>query len=113
MEREAEEDQTAHFGQRIERLRLRGHTSTERLAAGEQRERPGGGQNGGPDSCMRHRRLVHPLRPGLHVGELKAQRGDAALGEAVSDSRHERMTHARTSPMGQNEARKAVCRIGA
>ena len=50
------------------------------------------------------RRRIDPLAALLHVGELVAQRGDAALGEAVGDRRHRPVRHPGAGAVGQHQA---------
>ena len=97
MQRESEECEATNAGERLGRLRLRGHAAAEGLAAGEERqavEDPRRFGNRRADCRLRDRRRVGPLRASLHVGEVVAQRGDAALGEAFGRRAHERMIHA-------------------
>ena len=71
VQREAEEHQAAHAGQRRRRLRLRGHPAAERLAAGEQRQRRASARplgDRGAHGGVGDRRRVGPLRAALHVG---------------------------------------------
>ena len=62
--------------------------------SGRRGQRPRGLGHGGAHGGMRDRRRVGALRAALHVGELVAQRRDAALGQAVGDRGHERVRHA-------------------
>ena len=111
VQREAEEDEAGDAGQRRLGLRLRRHPAAERLAAGEQRQaRPGAGS----PSATAARTAAWATRGGsgrreraLHRRELEAQRGDAALGQAVGDRGHERMVHAGAGAVREDERRLA------
>ena len=110
MQRKAEEREAAHARQRRGGLRLRRHPAAERFAAGDQRQvrqalrRLG---DRGADGGMGELRRIGPLAAALHVGELVAQRRDAALGEARGGSGHERMGHAGAGAMRQHVASDA------
>ena len=90
MQRKSEERQAAHARERSLGLRLRGHAAAERFAAGDQRKL------GHEPRRLRHRgthrglcklRRIGALAALLHIGELIAKRGDAALGEPIGDRR--------------------------
>ena len=87
MQREAEECQSAHAGQRFLRLRLRRHPAAEGLAAGNQRKlRQGvrGCRDRGAHRGVGELRRIGALGAALHVGKLIAQCGDAALPESTA-----------------------------
>jgi hypothetical protein len=52
---------------------------------------------------VRDGRRIRPHGPVLHIGELEAQRGDAASGQCRSGSDHERMGHPGTRAVGQDK----------
>ena len=96
------------------RLRLRGHAPAERLAARE--ERHARQRAAPPRRPPRAPPRARPsggsgrFEPRLHVGEVVAQRGDAALGEALGDRGHERMLHARAGAVREHVAARARLR---
>ena len=112
VQRKSEEGEAADVGQRRHGLRLRGHPAAERLAAGDQRH-PGKESrrlgHGGTHGRVRDLRRIGPLAALLHVGELVAQRRDAALAEFGRDRRHERMVHPGARAVRQHIAGRAAC----
>ena len=58
----------------------------------------------GADGGVRDPRRIGPLAALLHIGELVAERGDAAGFEPLGDRPHERMRHAGAGAMGEHVA---------
>jgi hypothetical protein len=112
MKREAEDDQSAH-AEGLKRLGLCGHAAAEGFAAGKERQSGGLpfrlGHNG-PDGGVGERRRIGSSTALLHIGKLKAQRGDAMLGKGCGNAGKKGMMHAGTGAMGKDETGAASWR---
>ena len=113
MQWKPEEDQPSHARQRRCRLRLRRHSSAERLAAREQWQpgrQPARCRHGRANGRMRERGPVRPFRSRLHVGKLVTQRRNVPRGQPVGDRHHEPVSHSRPRAMGQDTTGEGVLR---
>ena len=107
MERKSQKYQPANFAQRRDGLGLRRHPPAERLATGKEwntGELPIGFLDGCANGRVRDRRRIRSPGTVLHVGELEAQRRDAAGGEFPGGSGHESVGHSGASAVRQNQA---------
>jgi hypothetical protein len=93
------------------RWSVRGHAAAHGLAARHEREigrelaSPG---DGGADGRLEQRRRVGTPAAGLDVGELVAQRRDAAGGQRQRDPLHEPVPHPGPGAMGEDIQRPGV-----
>src|SRR6266487_3642599 len=106
MQGKAQEHEAAYAGERLVRLRLRGHPAPERLPTGEQREPRR--DAGGIEHSLTHARLGHrgrigPARPLFHIEELVAVRRYSPFPERLRDRFEKRMAHPRAGPVRQHE----------
>src|SRR6266513_342741 len=96
VQREAEKNETADAWERLVTLCLRGHSSAERLSAGDERQ-PGRGMrrcgNGLAHGSLGHPRRIGAALSGLHVRKLVPVGRDAALREDVSCLRETMVSH--------------------
>jgi len=106
MQRKSKKRQAPNTLQGRRRLSLRRHAAPEGLPSGDEEGIRQKAQrlarrsaNGGLGKFWR----IGPLAAPLHIGELIAQRGDAALGKTRRNRRHEGMRHASACAMRQHE----------
>jgi hypothetical protein len=107
VQRETEEGKSAHSRERLLRLCLGSHATAEGAAAGDERQRRHEActlRDGRAHRGMTEDRRVGTTRTALHVGELVAQCGNAALGEPGCHRVHEGVVHARSSAVRQHIA---------
>jgi hypothetical protein len=106
MEGKSQEGQAAHMGERIGRLRLRGHAPAEGLTARNQRQcryqRVGRG-NGGADGGVANGGRIGSPAALFHVRKLIAQCRDMNCRKIGRQAHHEGMQHARTGTMCHDE----------
>ena len=94
-------------------LRLRGHASAKRLAAGDEREfrnEHRGFRHRGTHGGLCELRCIGALRVLLHIGKLVAQGGNAVSRESFGDRHHERMSHAGARAVREHTTRTCATR---
>ena len=113
MKRKAEEDEPAHAGQRLLRLRVGGHPPAQGFSPRHERQprrRAGRRGDGRADGGFEHARRIGAARLRLHVRKLVPQGGDPSPGQGACDGCEEGMTHARPRAVGQHVQEPGVRR---
>jgi hypothetical protein len=95
-------------------LRLRCHSPAERFAAGDEGkvgQKAFDLSHGGANRRVGDRRRVGPFASPLHIRELIAQRGDAALGKPGSDRDHEGCVIPAPAPCANTKHARVSCGV--
>lgn len=106
VKREAEEYQASNVAQAVFRSRERGHSSSKRLPAGEERQirsRFRGGVYRRDDASREHSRLVRNFPPPLHIGKLESPCRYSFRREFARERLHKRMSHSGARAVRQHQ----------
>jgi hypothetical protein len=105
VERETQKGQPPNSVERLDRSRRRCHAPAKRLAARDDWQLGNdlaGPSHRGPHGRLEQGRSVRPPPPGLHIGELIAERGNAMSRERSRDLFQKPMPHARPGTVGHH-----------
>jgi hypothetical protein len=106
VQRKAHEHQPAYAVKRMQSLRLRGHSPAKGLTAGKQpqpRKSHGCLMDSRTNSGVRRRGRIGSADSFFHVGELVPQRRNTTLEQGRRQIAHERVIHARASPVREDK----------